>query len=931
MTAIPLDPVEHRADERPARGRRPLVATLYFWLVVAAAAVTVVPVLTRLGTRTPGWTTFTILGIAIAVAQIFAVEAPANQAYHTTAVFLVAAALLLPPELVALVAAVQHVPDWLKRRHRLEIQTFSIASWTLTAMAVWLAARLIEHSHPLGAGGPTVALAGASACIVFVSVNRALLAPMLRFARGHSLRESGLFTAESLLTELSLAALGVALAVLWRNDVWLLPFVAAPLVLVHRSLAVPTLEAEARIDGKTGLFNARHFAGALREELERAIRVGRPMSVVMADLDLLRDINNTYGHLAGDAVLSGVAQIFRAHLREYDVAARFGGEEFSIILPETGAEEALRIADRIRREVAVTPFEVPTSGEPVRATLSIGVACYPSDAGDAEELVHQADLAVYRAKVQGRNRAVPAPRRPLVAEPERDARRLVALSDASAERIGALPAAPAVAPTAERPARRRPRIPAAPALRAVDRRLAALVCVVGVAGVTAGLYAFGLPGPQPSGLAPAGGLDAVGLLAVLVLVALGQAMSIEVERMGTISVGAVGALAGAAIVGPRAALPVAVTIAAVEWSARRSRLHQVVFNVGALTLASLAATAVFALPVGAGHSAAARVAVAALGLLAGITYFLVNTGLLAVAVGLETLGCPHRVWRERFSWLVTHYLAYGFVAAMILEAYRAIGVWAIVVFLAPLLVIREAQGSYVRHTERAAAQLREAAETINTQNVSLEQANRLLRERSTAAMESLSATVDARDAYTAGHSRRVRNLALGIGRELGLSTAELETVGQAALFHDIGKLAVPEAILLKPDDLSDGEWALVQRHAEEGASIVDRLGFLGDAVPAIRHHHERFDGSGYPDGLAGEDIPLGARIIHVADAFDSMLSTRVYRAARPLDDALAELHEEAGSQFCPRCVTGLEGLLAKEGIDPASLESLRVGAELAAS
>ena len=110
-------------------------------------------------------------------------------------------------------------------------------------------------------------------------------------------------------------------------------------------------------------------------------------------------------------------------------------------------------------------------------------------------------------------------------------------------------------------------------------------------------------------------------------------------------------------------------------------------------------------------------------------------------------------------------------------------------------------------------------------------------------MESLSATVDARDAYTAGHSRRVQQLALAIGRELGLSQAELDLLGHAALFHDIGKLAMPDAILLKPASLTDEEWALMQRHADEGARIIDRLGFLNDAVPAIRHHHERFDGT----------------------------------------------------------------------------------------
>jgi len=113
----------------------------------------------------------------------------------------------------------------------------------------------------------------------------------------------------------------------------------------------------------------------------------------------------------------------------------------------------------------------------------------------------------------------------------------------------------------------------------------------------------------------------------------------------------------------------------------------------------------------------------------------------------------------------------------------------------------------------------------------------------------------------------------------------------------------------------------MQRHADEGARIIDRLGFLGDAVPAIRHHHERWDGAGYPDALVGEEIPLGARIIHVADALDSMLTNRIYKPARPAGEALDELRRGAGSQFCPRTVSALERLL--EGDDARELPMSR--------
>src|SRR5439155_4876691 len=386
-------------------------------------------------------------------------------------VFLVASALLLPPELIALMAVVQHVPDWLKRRLPFHIQTFNIANYTLAAMAAAAAADGIRDSQVFGRMGATAACAYLAACVVFVAVNHALLAPMLRFARGHSLRESGLFSYENLSTDLVLSSLGVGLATLWLYDAWLTPFAIAPLILVHRSLAVPTLQAEARVDPKTGLFNARHFASALREELTRAIRFDRPMSLVMADLDLLRDINNTYGHLAGDAVLAGVAKIFRQQLREYDVPARFGGEEFSILLPETRIAEALEIAERIRRAVAASEFEVATSSEPIRVTVSMGIAAYPRDGSDANELVHQADLAVYRAKLQGRNRVVDSSEESLLAQPDKRGPRLLSLPEEGEEPVRQLPPVPDSAPSIDRRSFSRPHAHSGPRFLWVGGRL----------------------------------------------------------------------------------------------------------------------------------------------------------------------------------------------------------------------------------------------------------------------------------------------------------------------------------------------------------------------------------------------------------------------------------------------------------------------------
>ena len=886
ITAVPAQ-VEYHQTERSRLSSQALV---YLTIVGAAAAVATIAAFARMQTPTRStWWDFAILTTGAAIAQLFVVTTTRNQSMHAALVFAVPAVMMLPPGLIVLMAAVIHIPEWLKERYPWFIQTFNICNWMLSALAAWAVSDAILS---LGGGesgtgdiNDRYALAGVAAAAAFVLLNHLLLSIMLRFARGHSFHQSGLFGFESLGTDFVIAALGTVVAGLWTVDPWVVPVALAPLLLIHRSLSVPGLQEQARVDPKTGLFNARHFGATLTEELGRAQRFDRPLALMMADLDLLREINNTYGHLAGDSVLQGIAAIFRTHLRHYDVPARFGGEEFAIVLPETTPEHALAIAERIRQSVAEATFDVDTSNEPVRATISIGVAGYPKDATDAQELVHQADLAVYRAKLQGRNRVLAATDE-LLAVPESRAQRTVTLSEDGSYLEPLSPAAPAITDSERR--HPRPHAVSGAWFARISGRLLALVAVVSVVGIGAGI----------AGLLIGGFTDVLGLVAIVALAGAGQALAIEFDE-NSISVGAVGALAGAALFGPKAALPLAIASVSVAWSATRTPIHQNLFNIGSLTLAGLAAAGIFSFDT---HGHGGQVLLAALGLAAGAVYYLVNMGLLSFAVALEGHHSWRAEWRERFGWLITHYVAYGFVGAVIAIAYHAAGLYAIAAFAVPLLVLRQTQQAYISHAQRSTQKLRSAAETIQTQNISLEEANKALRDRSTAAMESLSATVDARDTYTAGHSRRVQELALAIGRELDLSQAELDLLGHAALFHDIGKLAVPDSILLKPGRLSEDEWTIMQRHADEGARIIDRLGFLADAVPSIRHHHERFDGNGYPDLLKGDEIPLGARVIHVADAIDSMLTNRVYRPAMTIGEALGELERHKGKQFCPRCV-----------------------------
>lgn len=169
--------------------------------------------------------------------------------------------------------------------------------------------------------------------------------------------------------------------------------------------------------------------------------------------------------------------------------------------------------------------------------------------------------------------------------------------------------------------------------------------------------------------------------------------------------------------------------------------------------------------------------------------------------------------------------------------------------------------------------------------------------------------IEARDPYTSGHSHRVKDYAIIIGRALGLSTRAVERLGKAALLHDVGKIHEMYApILRKPDKLTAEEWAIMKTHPVKSAELVSAVSHLRDIVPAIRHHHENWDGTGYPDAVASESIPLFSRIIAIADTIDAMTTTRPYRSARSLEQVYVELTAMAGRQFDPKiCAAVLEG------------------------
>ncbi|MCX5375966.1 HD-GYP domain-containing protein [Streptomyces sp. NBC_00091] len=195
-----------------------------------------------------------------------------------------------------------------------------------------------------------------------------------------------------------------------------------------------------------------------------------------------------------------------------------------------------------------------------------------------------------------------------------------------------------------------------------------------------------------------------------------------------------------------------------------------------------------------------------------------------------------------------------------------------------------------------------------------------------ATIRSLVQAVDIKDRYTRGHSERVGQASEMIARELGMADDRLEVVRIAGILHDVGKLGVPTRLLRKDGPLTSEERRVIELHPEYGHEMVRGIGFLGEARSAILHHHERVDGSGYPYGLSGEQIPVLARVVAVADSFDAMTSTRSYSRARPVATALAELERCAGAQFDPAMVRALVTAIARHGWHPVvtSDEDLQV-------
>lgn len=266
-------------------------------------------------------------------------------------------------------------------------------------------------------------------------------------------------------------------------------------------------------------------------------------------------------------------------------------------------------------------------------------------------------------------------------------------------------------------------------------------------------------------------------------------------------------------------------------------------------------------------------------------YFLTNTWLVAIALSIERQTDPVKLWIETFPFFGLNYFGGVSVAALLVSYTRSVDLAAVGIIL-PLLVI-----SYLTH--------RAALGRVQDAQKHVEQVNELYM----STIETLAMAVDAKDQITHGHIRRVQVYAIELAKRLGVKEAQqLKAIEAAALLHDMGKLAIPEHILNKPGKLTPSEFEKMKRHADIGADLLSEIRFPYPVVPIVRHHHEHWDGSGYPTGIGGSDIPLGARILSVVDCFDALNSDRPYRPRLTPEDAFGILRERRGTMYDPLVV-----------------------------
>lgn len=391
--------------------------------------------------------------------------------------------------------------------------------------------------------------------------------------------------------------------------------------------------------------------------------------------------------------------------------------------------------------------------------------------------------------------------------------------------------------------------------------------------------------------------EAWGIVFFTVLALIAEAMPIPLPRGGgTVSVSFVLIYCALLLYGPEGAAVVA-AFGTLSFSELRGRvpLRAMLFNRAQLAISATASGFVFMAlggKPGAVHIPGDLLAL----LLAGTAYGIVNMSVTVFYLAFWKRVFPWSMWLANFRWLTPMYFIFMPIGVLIALVYLDSGWPGVLLFFFPLLVARYSLQRYLD-----------------------------MREVYRSTIRALTAALDAKDPHTYGHSERVARWAVAIGRKLNLPDEQLDLLEYVGMLHDIGKIGIDDAILNKPGVFTAEEYDSMKRHPVIGAEIIQGIHMLGRGAEWVRHHHERYDGTGFPYGLAGEEIPLGARIIAVADAFDAMTSERPYRKSFGLEESRRELKTWAGRQFDSRVVDVMLDLIREPGTLEAVLRPSPVG------
>ena len=700
------------------------------------------------------------------------------------------------------------------------------------------------------------------------------------------------------------------------------------------------LEHQAQTDPLTGLFNHRAFHERLRQALANASRSHDAVSLLMLDIDDFKRVNDVYGHGAGDEILRSLADTLKDAVRTSDVVYRLGGEEFAIVIASRSAQNAERLAHRLVERVEATEFD-PAG----RITISVGLARGPEHAMNPRELIACAEAAMMTAKARGKNQ-------------------IIVYDDAELER-----------PEGEEvPSTRDVRSVAhMKMLQSLGSKLSRLNDVRQIGNVIA-TELRSLIDYHNCRVSVVEGEDVIPIAFVgqftsetqepleILACKVGQGITGRVAETGeSLLIGDAANCEFARVLPGTDAIDESQVVVPLTYGTRVvgiiviSKLGLNQFDEDDVRLLEvLAGHAAVALENASLYEAARREAERATALLEFSRQLSTAEGMDEVVERIversaRTVGSPRAsVWfqetagedvrvrathgypeldSERLSRMhIDHETAEGFFSAkepfVVTEEQRAAIKGAADVggrpfAIAPLTLdggrlgcIAVASPEDGEFTDR---HLRLLAGVAHQAKLALTNAGNFqsLEKTFLSTVEALANALEANDEYTSSHARWITDLSLKVGEGLGLDTRSLKRLELGALFHDIGKIGIPEAILSKPGPLTADERKLVEKHPELGERIIAPIDRLEEVKPIVRHCHERYDGTGYPDRKAGEDIPIESRIILVCDAYHAMTTDRPYRKRLPKEEALRRLDEGSGTQFDPAAVEVCKRVLAE--------------------